>query len=1601
MRCKSYFVLSAAVLLSGTACFRTPVASTGDISARVKRTATAEVQSQAKAISAVDSNSKEDIQLTMASSSPLAGTSVTVQPGTLSISTSLVIEQGVDFADSSLNSEITLSEDISIKQAGQGTIIRPSEDAQLSKELQLSLPLPVLGMRLASVPYAVYYKYLDPSSKQLMTGVKAIDGTTVKISYDDARGGDVVQFGGYFGIYWIVVLNRPVTAAELPQAKVSSEPIINKNNAAVITSTGIVKETEVVAVQALPEVTWQKPTLAWDNSTRKVKVQTTASAVVNSCKGDFFESSSDLTGQVVDAESTSAAVYAVQKTIAHNLVGRLRCKDANGRSTLSAWSDALSIPAYVDPSGGTSAPVSGGSSTPSVPDTTAPTITQLSSTSADRAYGVGTSVSIAVSFSEVVTLDGAGATLKLETGTIDRDATYVSGSGSQVLLFQYSVQTGDTSADLDQQSTTAITLLSGATIKDAAGNNADLTISTAAGLAAHSAIVIDTTAPTAPSSVAFSGSTSSNPFAVSWTAGSDSNFSTHSIKLCTANDCATGCSSAGNFVSSPASVSGTNGTTVYACIKSLDTAGNASAYVASSGTMTIDNTAATVINTSSQTADGFYTTGNAINLLVQFSKPVVVTNGSSIGLLLETGATDRSALYLSGSGTDTLTFRYTVSAGDETADLTHQSTSALSLGGSGTIKDSAGNNADLTLPPIAGGNSIGGQSNIVIDTTPPTVGSLAEITSNASYPINATSSGATTFLWTKISGPGTVTFSSATSEDTSVTATADGSYVLRLTASDQAGNSASTDLSFVWDTTPPTFSGLFGLVKKFDGSSVWLYWKPASDTFSSSEEITYEICADAPGQCASSFVQNYPVAAGVYNYQITGLSGSTDYEFVVRARDKAGNRDTNVIAKSSASLADVIEVAAGDTHSCALINGGAVKCWGDNYFGQLGNGSFTGSGKPVAVSGITTAVSIAVSSAHSCAALANGNVKCWGDNSSSQLGDGGNTQQSTPVTVTGLTGATKVALSDTFTCAIVNGGEVKCWGDNANGQLGNNASGIETSPVSAQGISTAVAITTGMQHTCALLANNSVSCWGDNSDGQLGIGPNPTAFIPTAVSGLPAVSSLDAGGSTTCAVSSGNLYCWGYNGGGQFGDNSFVGSAIPTLISGLSSVSEVSVGQISTCVRVSGNLQCWGANIGGQLGIGNRSEQFIPVSLPIIATASNISVGYSHACALLTSGKVQCWGFDSNDQLGRNMLGLRGMPIIVADLGAENSYQIRDNHACLLTMSQTVSCRGLNNGGELGDGTKVASETFVYTGLGSIQYLATGLYHSCALHSDGSVECWGSNSDGQLGNGNLNDSQSPVSVTGITTASSIAVGSNFSCALLLDGAIKCWGSNIVGQLGDGTSSNQSTAVSVSGITTATMISLGDTHACARLADGSMKCWGYNGSGSIGDSTLTNRVAPVSPTGLSTNIASVWAGAGQSCAILNDGSVYCWGENTQGQLGDGSLIDRNSPNLITGLGSNVSSLALGPNHSCAVLSNGKALCWGQNDKGELGDGTFSASSSPVAVNGISGAQYASVSGVASCFGTSDGKVRCIGESRFGIFGPAMPEGWLASMSVTAP
>ena len=778
--------------------------------------------------------------------------------------------------------------------------------------------------------------------------------------------------------------------------------------------------------------------------------------------------------------------------------------------------------------------------------------------------------------------------------------------------------------------------------------------------------------------------------------------------------------------------------------------------------------------------------------------------------------------------------------------------------------------------------------------------------------------------------------------------------------------------------------------------------------------------------------------------------------------------NSHSITPVEATLSGVpVQISSGEWHTCAIMDDASLQCWGRNNHGQLGDGTTTDSSTPVTVNIGEMVLAVSAGGSHTCAITKSWALKCWGSNDYGQLGIGSTTSSSSPSTVTVGGNAVAISAGGSHTCTLLQGNNVKCWGDNSKGQLGDGGTNQQNdaSTVGAT-LSGAITIDSGRDHTCAVDSSDSLHCWGGGADGQVGDGSN-SEQISTPVSidlgnNLGALS-ISSGGSYTCVVGSNDLArCWGggsNSGALSLGNSpsefeisrwSYIGSSErdwndngdlnifevgigsdgdgdgfpsnddsddsnPTVAAdcsagsygrftcrqatpgyfvsgtgntvmtpanpghyvdsnGATSESECDIGEFQ---RLSGQTSCDdaepgyyvpapGAAEGTPCPAGQYNDLYGQSSIDACKWAESghsvpvllqITSGAAHSCAILDDGSVSCWGENSNGQLGDSSrspslepekssmpLGRKAVEI------SAGSY-----HTCTVLDDGSVRCWGSNEFGQLGDGTEIERTSPVPVDLGqgmSAIGISSGESHTCAVLNDRSIKCWGQNSNGQLGDGTTEDRSSPVLVDmGGEDSLSVSAGSYHTCAITSNRTVMCWGDNWNGQIGDGTNADRRTPVEISIPSNSSAVSLdaGAMHTCMGVNDGAMFCWGYNAYGQLGNGGNGNSNSPVSvPLDANQLLSTVQVGLFHSCALFDSGEVACWGDNNNGQLGDGSLVGSTTPTIVN-LGENATSVSVGQRHSCVTLVDASLHCWGANEVGQLGDGTSTSRNSPTAID----------------------------------------------------
>jgi len=335
------------------------------------------------------------------------------------------------------------------------------------------------------------------------------------------------------------------------------------------------------------------------------------------------------------------------------------------------------------------------------------------------------------------------------------------------------------------------------------------------------------------------------------------------------------------------------------------------------------------------------------------------------------------------------------------------------------------------------------------------------------------------------------------------------------------------------------------------------------------------------------------------------------------------------------------------------------------------------------------------------------------------------------------------------------------------------------------------------------------------------------------------------------------------------------------------------------------------------------------------------------------TGSLWTWGRNGEGQLGDNTIVHRSSPIQTI-AGGTNWKQVcgSQGHTAAIKTDGTLWLWGFNSNGQLGDNTIVHRSSPVQTVSGGTNWkqVAIGDYHTACIKTDGTLWNWGRNSEGQLGDNTITHKSSPIqTIAGGTNWKLVASGNYHTAAIKTDGTLWLWGRNFSGELGDNTIVHRSSPIqTVAGGTNWKLVA-GGTHTAAIKTDGTLWLWGFNTSGKLGDNTIANKSSPVQTVSGGTNWKQVSCGGNHTASIKTDGTLWTWGRNNTGQLGDNTIVHRSSPIQTVAGGTNWKLVASGRYHTPCIKTDGTLWLWGHNsysNSGQLGDNTIVHRSSPI-------------------------------------------------------
>ncbi|MDB6133577.1 MAG: repeat domain protein [Verrucomicrobiales bacterium] len=694
---------------------------------------------------------------------------------------------------------------------------------------------------------------------------------------------------------------------------------------------------------------------------------------------------------------------------------------------------------------------------------------------------------------------------------------------------------------------------------------------------------------------------------------------------------------------------------------------------------------------------------------------------------------------------------------------------------------------------------------------------------------------------------------------------------------------------------------------------------------------------------------------------------------------------TMLLFSSPASLeAAVPAVAVGYQHSLFLNADGEVLAAGVNTFGQLGDGTWDSKSTPVTVlSGIQA---IAAGMDHSLFLDTEGAVWAAGDNSEGQLGDGTKNERRTPTLLTVFQDRVRaIAAGSSHSLFLMDDGTVMSVGYNGGGQLGNNSTSSRTLPAGVRVVTEITALAAGGAHSLFLKADGTVWAAGDNSQGQLGDGTRITRLIPMQVPGLSGIVAISAGQEHSLFLrEDGTVLAAGANASGQLGDGTTTSRTppVPVLRNARAiwaggSYTEISAG-VSLFVKKDGTVMAAGSNYYGQLGDGTAVNRSVPVRVPGISGVVAAAAG-GHSFFLKADGSV--WGTGRNDegQLGTGLTRARGYyptPVAVPGLTDVRTAVATLTASLMIKNDGTVMAMG---SGYAGNAVLSRSNWHIprpVPGLTDVKSIAEYVQTALILKNDGTVMGWGRNSEGQFGNGTTASNKTPALLPDMAGVKAVSMGELFSLFLMEDGTVRAAGRNHDGQLGDGTTVNRITAIQVPDLAGVQAVSAGISGSFFLKADGSVWVAGRELRASFPTSDIKTGIARVdlgkrnvidieargrgffldsernifvvdydefSPTVISDRLDSVQSmsasdfssGSSHYLFLRTDGTVASYGNNNYGQLGDGTVDNKRPPPAPLPDLRDIRAVSAAGTHSLFVKTDGTVMAAGDNSQGQLG------------------------------------------------------------------
>lgn len=651
-----------------------------------------------------------------------------------------------------------------------------------------------------------------------------------------------------------------------------------------------------------------------------------------------------------------------------------------------------------------------------------------------------------------------------------------------------------------------------------------------------------------------------------------------------------------------------------------------------------------------------------------------------------------------------------------------------------------------------------------------------------------------------------------------------------------------------------------------------------------------------------------------------------------------------------------------DQTACGLAEDGRAFCWGGNYGGSAGGADmYSPVVRPTEVQGGLHFDALDAGSEHVCGVTPEGNAYCWGDGYDGQLGDGqggtpgpgGGHQSARPLRVIWPAPFRSVAAGDMHTCALTMAGEAVCWGSPRYVGIGQGMPGTTpavTGPVKVASDWTFAALDAGVSSTCGLTAYGRTVCWGSLS-------LTGSVEPPRAMIGWPRLKSISVGYQHACGLDAqGGAWCWGVNQWGQLGTGEVGGElTLPAAVAGGHRFVSIDAGVVTTCgVTVDGRGLCWGRKGLGRLGDGNGEVRLSPSPV----AGGHAFVDLDGFCGLTREGKAWCWGPLPEYSIGVALSSPEDARLTPHPLSGDALLSITSGDARRCGLAADGSVRCTTSGG-----TTLLPEAEGWT----FKALVGGWDHLCGLDAQGGAWCWGANQWGQLGDGTATPRAAPTKVSGGHQFRELGAEGSSTCGLDTRGEAWCWGSNGSGEVGPGARSETCIAPksipvhcsrvpvpAAPGYSFRALVK-GRGLTCGVGSDGRHRCWGAHEGGAdwCGSQYMWHGRCTLNPFDLAPGISfkDVSLQATHRCGVTADGAVLCWGANEYGRLGNGTYGKAEAaPAPVLG-GTAFASVETSAYTTCALTPEGAAWCWGAAAGGQTGDGIGPWQATPVQVFGL--------------------------------------------------